>query len=46
MTTFAVVKLVVGLIVSSMQDAHQADEVQRTDVYRVEVLRKLALIEK
>lgn len=46
MTTFAVVNLLVGLIVNSMQDAHQADEVQRTDVYREEVMRKLDLIER
>jgi voltage-gated sodium channel len=45
-TTFAVVNLLVGLIVNSMQDAHQADEVERTDVYREEVMRKLMAIEK
>ncbi|WP_341232779.1 ion transporter [uncultured Sulfitobacter sp.] len=45
-TTFAVVNLLVGLIVNSMQDAHQADEVERTDVYREEVMRKLVAIEK
>ena len=45
-TTFAVVNLLVGLIVNSMQDAHQADEVERTDVYREDVMRKLMAIEK
>ncbi|SFS84984.1 voltage-gated sodium channel [Sulfitobacter marinus] len=45
-TTFAVVNLLVGLIVNSMQDAHQADELERTDVYREEVMRKLVAIEK
>ena len=33
-TTFAVVNLLVGLIVNSMQDAHQEEDVQRTDAYR------------
>lgn len=45
-TTFAVVNLLVGLIVNSMQDAHNAEEVQRTDLYREEVMLKLEAIEK
>ncbi|MFD1913592.1 ion transporter [Halodurantibacterium flavum] len=44
-TTFAVVNLLVGLIVNSMQDAHQEEETQRTDAYRDEVLARLAAIE-
>lgn len=44
-TTFAVVNLVVGLIVNSMQDAHHAEENARTDAYRDEVLRRLRQIE-
>ncbi len=45
-TTFAVVNLLVGLIVNSMQDAHHAEEGVRTDAYRDEVLAKLAAIER
>ena len=45
-TTFAVVNLLVGLIVNSMQDAHHAEEVEATDAYRDEVLAKLEAIEK
>lgn len=45
-TTFAVVNLLVGLIVNSMQDAHQAEDNERTDAYRDEVLARLAAIEK
>ena len=44
-TTFVVVNLVVGLIVNSMQDAHHAEDVERTDAYRDEVLARLAAIE-
>ncbi|MCM2561948.1 ion transporter [Lutimaribacter sp. EGI FJ00015] len=44
-TTFVVVNLVVGLIVNSMQDAHHQEDVERTDVYRDEVLSRLAAIE-
>ena len=44
-TTFAVVNLLVGLIVNSMQDAHQEEEGLRTDAYRDEVLERLARIE-
>ena len=45
MTTFAVVNLLVGLIVNSMQDAHHEDDVARTDTYRDEVLERLKAIE-
>ncbi|SFO95990.1 ion transporter [Tranquillimonas alkanivorans] len=45
LTTFAVVNLLVGLIVNSMQDAHHAEDVERTDTYRDEVLNRLAAIE-
>jgi voltage-gated sodium channel len=45
-TTFAVVNLLVGLIVNSMQDAHHAEDVQKTDDYRDEVLARLKAIEK
>ncbi|HKK37518.1 MAG TPA: ion transporter [Paracoccaceae bacterium] len=44
-TTFAVVNLLVGLIVNSMQDAHHAEDVERTDAYRDEVLTRLQAIE-
>ncbi|WP_372892087.1 ion transporter, partial [Rhodosalinus sp.] len=44
-TTFAVVNLLVGLIVNSMQDAHHEEEGLRTDAYRDEVLERLARIE-
>ncbi len=46
MTTFAVVNLLVGLIVNSMQDAHHAEDVVKTDAYREEVLSRLEQIEK
>lgn len=45
-TTFAVVNLLVGLIVNSMQDAHNEEEHIRTDAYREEVLARLIAIEK
>lgn len=45
-TTFAVVNLLVGLIVNSMQDAHSEESNAATDAYRDEVLSKLADIEK
>ncbi|TNJ45554.1 ion transporter [Phaeobacter sp. B1627] len=44
-TTFAVVNLLVGLIVNSMQDAHSQEEDQRTDAYRDLVLSRLDAIE-
>jgi voltage-gated sodium channel len=40
-----VVNLLVGLIVNSMQEAHGAEEVQKTDAYRDEVLARLKAIE-
>ena len=46
LTTFAVVNLLVGLIVNSMQDAHHEEDVARTDTYRDEVLNRLEAIEK
>ncbi len=45
-TTFAVVNLLVGLIVNSMQDAHQEEAGVATDAYRDEVLSRLAAIEE
>ncbi|MGB0497385.1 MAG: ion transporter [Rubricella sp.] len=45
-TTFAVVNLLVGLIVNSMQDAHAEESNQATDSYREQVLRRLDAIEK
>ena len=45
-TTFAVVNLLVGLIVNSMQDAHAEEGNAATDAYRDEVMRKLEAIEK
>ncbi len=44
-TTFAVVNLLVGLIVNSMQDAHAEESNAATEVYRDEVLARLASIE-
>ena len=44
-TTFAVVNLLVGLIVNSMQAAHSAEDVAQTDAYRGDVLAKLTAIE-
>lgn len=45
-TTFAVVNLLVGLIVNSMQDAHAAESNAAQDAYRDMVLSKLEAIEK
>jgi voltage-gated sodium channel len=45
-TTFAVVNLLVGLIVNSMQDAHSEEADQKTDTYRDEVLARLKAIEE
>ncbi|WP_416340250.1 ion transporter [Phaeobacter italicus] len=45
-TTFAVVNLLVGLIVNSMQDAHSEEEGERTDAYRDQVLARLEAIEQ
>ncbi|APX23125.1 MAG: ion transporter [Rhodobacteraceae bacterium] len=44
-TTFAVVNLVVGLIVNSMQEAHAEESNAATEDYRDEVIRRLAAIE-
>jgi voltage-gated sodium channel len=44
-TTFAVVNLLVGLIVNSMQVAHSEEEHAATDAYRDEVLDRLKAIE-
>jgi len=44
-TTFAVVNLLVGLIVNSMQEAHAEEANIRTDEYRDEVLTRLRTIE-
>ena len=45
-TTFAVVNLLVGLIVNSMQDAHAEESNALTEGYRDEVLRRLEAIER
>ncbi|MEL6479390.1 MAG: ion transporter [Pseudomonadota bacterium] len=44
-TTFAVVNLLVGLIVNSMQDAHSEEANAATDDYRGEVIDRLRAIE-
>ena len=46
MTTFAVVNLLVGLIVNSMQDAHNQADNERTDQYREDVIARLVAIEQ
>ena len=46
MTTFAVVNLLIGLIVNSMQDAHAEESTAATDAYRDEVLDRLRAIEQ
>ncbi|MFY9209950.1 MAG: ion transporter [Aestuariivita sp.] len=45
-TTFAVVNLLVGLIVNSMQDAHSQESNAATDSYRDQVLSRLEAIER
>jgi voltage-gated sodium channel len=45
-TTFAVVNLLVGLIVNSMQDAHAEESNAATDAYRDEVMDRLRAIEE
>ncbi|QBX34721.1 ion transporter [Paracoccus liaowanqingii] len=45
-TTFAVMNLVVGLIVNSMQEAHQEEGNAATEAYRDEVLARLTAIEE
>ena len=44
-TTFAVVNLVVGLIVNSMQNAHNVEENERTEAHRDKMLERLETIE-
>ncbi|MGR3483807.1 MAG: ion transporter [Paracoccaceae bacterium] len=46
LTTFAVVNLVVGLVVNSMQDAHSEEANAETDAYRDRVLSRLEAIER
>ncbi len=45
-TTFAVVNLLVGLIVNSMQDAHHLEDNEKTDAYRDEIKERLESIER
>ena len=45
-TTFAVMNLLVGLIVNSMQDAHHEDEHAEVLAYRDELMLRLDVIEK
>jgi voltage-gated sodium channel len=44
-TTFAVVNLLVGLVVNSMQEVADEGEGEKTDAYRDEVLARLRAIE-
>lgn len=44
-TTFAVVNLIVGLVVNSMQAAHSEESTAQTDEYRSAVLDRLGAIE-
>ncbi|AXI48438.1 voltage-gated sodium channel [Sulfitobacter sp. SK012] len=44
-TTFAVVNLLVGLIVNSMQDAHHEESNASTDAYREDMTARLTAIE-
>ncbi|MCL4186107.1 MAG: ion transporter [Rhodobacteraceae bacterium] len=45
MTTFAVMNLLIGLVVNSMQAAHSDESERATEAWREEVLRRLAAIE-
>lgn len=45
-TAFAVVNLVVGLIVNTMQEAHEVEQLQATDTYREDITARLERIEK
>ncbi|MDO5706400.1 MAG: ion transporter, partial [Paracoccus sp. (in: a-proteobacteria)] len=45
-TTFTVMNLVIGLIVNSLQEAHQSDDNAQTEAYRDEVLARLIAIEE
>ena len=44
-TTFAVVNLIVGLVVNSMQEAHSEESNAQTDEYRGDVVDRLSRIE-
>jgi voltage-gated sodium channel len=44
-TTFAVVNLLVGLVVNSMQEVADEGQGEKTDAYRDEVLARLRAIE-
>ncbi|MFN3613580.1 MAG: ion transporter, partial [Rubrimonas sp.] len=44
LTTFAVVNLLVGLVVNSMQEAHSEEQNAETDAYRTKVLEGIAEI--
>ncbi len=44
-TTFAVMNLVVGLIVNSMQDAHAEEDIAATEKHRADILRRLEAID-
>ncbi len=46
MTTFAVMNLLIGLVVNSMQAAHSDESDRATEAWRDEVLRRLAAIEE
>ena len=46
LTTFAVVNLLVGLIVNSMQDAHHEEDAAETGAYRDDVISRLDEIER
>jgi voltage-gated sodium channel len=45
-TTFAVVNLLVGLVVNSMQEAAEADKIREQDAFEEAVLTRLAEIER
>jgi voltage-gated sodium channel len=45
-TTFAVVNLLVGLIVNSMQEAAEGEKAEERDAFQSEVLERLSAIEK
>jgi len=45
-TTFAVVNLLVGLVVNSMQDAHSEEDNAKTEGYRDAVLERLSAMEQ
>lgn len=46
MTTFAVMNLIVGLIVSSMQEAANEAEQERGQAFEAKVIERLTAIEK